>query len=256
MRDSGYRIQVLDRAFQLLDQLAENRSGLGLTELAGQLKLHKSTAHRLIMVLESNHAIERDFESGKWCLGSRLTQLGMTALSRKNLYSVSGRALKELVEETGETAHLGVIRDGEVVSLSQVESNQSLRTPILVGARTPVHCTSLGKAMLAFWAPSAVDAFLRGRTLKSYTRKTITGSTRLKQDLRATRERGYSVDDEEFEDGVRSIGAPVRDAQGQVIAAIGVAGPAFRVTENRFAAIGAAVSETAHDISVELGYSE
>jgi DNA-binding IclR family transcriptional regulator len=255
-RASGYRIQVLDRAFQLLDRLAENRDGLSLTELAARLELHKSTAHRLVMVLESNHAVERDFDSGKWCLGSRLTQLGMSALSRRTLYSASAAALSELVEETGETAHLGVIRDGEVVSLCHIESTHSVRTPISVGARTPVHCTSLGKAMLAFWTPLEAEAFLRGRVFKARTRKTITGASRLKQDLRAIRMRGYSIDDEEFEEGLRCIGAPVRDVSGAVIAAISIAGPIFRVTDNRIAAIGAAVSKAAKSVSNQLGHVE
>ncbi|HXP86693.1 MAG TPA: IclR family transcriptional regulator [Bryobacteraceae bacterium] len=251
-----YHIQVLDRAFQLLDHLAENRDGLSLTELAERLELHKSTAHRLIMVLESNRVVERDLDSGKWSLGSRLTQLGMSALARRDLYSASMGVLRELVDETGETAHLGVIRDGEVVSLCHVESTQSVRSPISVGARRPVHCTSLGKAMLAFWRPPEVEAFLRGRIFKARTRKTITGSLRLKQDLRAIRARGYSLDDEEFEEGLRCIGAPVRDASGLVVAAISIAGPTFRVTETRIPAIGAAVSEAAYSISSQLGYSE
>jgi IclR family KDG regulon transcriptional repressor len=251
----GYHIQVLDRAFHLLDHLAENRDGLSLTELAGRMDLHKSTAHRLIMVLESNRAVERDSDSGKWCLGSRLSQLGMSALSRRDLYSASMGALRDLVEDTGETAHLGVIRDGEVVSLCHVESTQSVRTPITVGARMPIHCTSLGKAMLAFWDPMEVDAFLRGRIFKARTRRTITGSLRLKQDLRAIRTRGYSIDDEEFEEGLRSIGAPVRDASGLVVAAVSIAGPTFRVTEARVPAIGAAVAETAQSISEQLGYN-
>jgi DNA-binding IclR family transcriptional regulator len=252
----GYHIQVLDRAFQLLGHLAENRHGLSLTELAEKLELHKSTAHRLIMVLESNRAVERDLDSGKWCLGSRLSQLGMSALARRDLYSASMDHLRGLVQKTGETAHLGVIRDGEVVSLYHAESTQSVRTPITVGARTPVHCTSLGKAMLAFWPAPEIDAFLRGRLLKARTHRTITGSLRLKQDLRAIRTRGYSVDDEEFEQGLRCIGAPVRDASSQVVAAISIAGPTFRITESRVASIGAAVFEAARGISAQLGCSE
>lgn len=252
----SYHIQVLDRAFGLLDQLAEHRDGLSLTELAGRMDLHKSTAHRLIMVLESNRAVERDSNSGKWCLGSRLSQLGMSALSRRELYSVSMGALRDLVEETGETAHLGVIRDGEVVSLCHAESTQSVRTPLTVGERTPIHCTSLGKAMLAFWGPMEIEAFLRGRIFKARTRNTVTGSLRLKQDLRVTRTRGYSIDDEEFEEGLRCIGAPVRDASGLVVAAVSIAGPTFRVTDARVPAIGAAVAEAARSISAQLGYNE
>lgn len=255
-RARGYHIQVLDRAFQLLGRLAENRDGLSLTELAEQIGLHKSTVHRLVMVLESNRAVERDADTGKWCLGARLSQLGMSALSRTDLYSASMDQLRNLVDKTGETAHLGVIRDGEVVSLCHVESTQSVRTPITVGARTPVHCTSLGKAMLAFWPPAELEAFLRGRIFKPRTRRTITGCQRLKQDLRAIRTRGYSIDDEEFEEGLRCVGAPVRDASGSVVAAISVAGPTYRVTESRVAAVGSAVSQAARGISVELGYNE
>ena len=179
-----YRIQVLDRAFQILDNLEANRAGLGLSELAERLQMHKSTAHRLVMVLESNRFVEREAESGKYRLGPRLTQLGMSALSRRDLYSAARPFMTYLVEKTGETAHLGVLRDGEVVSLFNVESGQNLRTPVTVGARSPVHCSSLGKAMLAFQPPLEIEAFLRGRTFRAYTRNTITGSIRLKQDLR------------------------------------------------------------------------
>jgi len=123
-----------------------------------------------------------------------------------------------LVAQTGETAHLGVLRDGEVVSLINVESGQTLRTPSTVGARTPAHCTSLGKAILAF-VP-----------------------------LRTIRERGYSIDNEEREQGLRCIGAPVYDSSGEVVAAVGIAGPAFRITDKRLAICSTAVMDAANKI--------
>jgi IclR family KDG regulon transcriptional repressor len=250
-----YRIQVLDRAIQILDNLEADRSGLGLSELAAKLGMHKSTLHRLIMVLESKRFIEREPDSGKYRLGPRLTQLGMSALARRDLYSAARPFMTSLVEKTGETAHMGVLREGEVVSLFNVESSQNLRTPVTVGARSPVHCSSLGKAMLAFLPPLEIEAFLRGRTFRAYTPHTITGGLRLKEDLRAIRRRGYSIDNEEREEGLRCIGAPVYDATGEVVAAVSIAGPGFRVTEGRVPEIGRAVCDAAALISANLGYN-
>jgi DNA-binding IclR family transcriptional regulator len=255
-KDEVYHVQVLDRAFRILDILAESGSGIGLTDVAERLDLHKSTAHRLIMVLESNRFVERNPVSGKYHLGSRLMELGLSAVSQLDVYEIAGPHLRTLVSETGETAHLAVLRDGEVVSLVSAESTQTLRTPITVGSRTPAHCTSLGKAMLAFSQPEQVDQFLRGRTLKSYTRKTITSSSRFKAELRAIRERGYAVDNEEREVGLRCIGAPVCNSSGEVIAAVSIAGPAFRISEDQITTLSGAVVRTAARISASLGYRE
>jgi DNA-binding IclR family transcriptional regulator len=115
-----YRIQVIDRAFQILDIVAEDGVELGVTELAGRLKLHKSTAHRLAMVLESNQFLECD-ANGKFRLGRRLMQLGMRVLSRLDICEIAWPHLRRLVSETGETAHVGVLRDGEVVSIVNVQ---------------------------------------------------------------------------------------------------------------------------------------
>lgn len=251
-----YRVQVLERTFSILDVLAQESSGVGLTKMAERLKLHKSTTHRLIMVLECNGFVEKNGVNGRYYLGARLMELGLSALSRLDVYEVAGPALRELVAQTGETAHLGVLRDGEVVSLMNVESRQTLRTPSTVGARTPAHCTSLGKAILAFSTQEYLDDFLQSRTLKSYTPRTITSSSRFKAELRTTFERGYSIDNEERERGLRCIGAPVCDSSHMVIAAVGIAGPAFRITDQRLATCSKAVMSAARNISMALGHRE
>jgi IclR family KDG regulon transcriptional repressor len=249
-----YRVQVLDRAFQILDLLADEKSGVGLMEVAERLKLHKSTAHRLMMVLEWSRFVEKNSVSGKYHLGSRLMELGLSAASRLDVYEVAGPYLRALVKETGETAHLAVLRDGQVVSIVNVESSQTLRTPATVGTRTPAHCTSLGKAMLAFASQEHLDEFLHERKLEPYTRNTITSISRFKAELRAIRKRGYAIDNEEREQGLRCIGAPLRDSTGQVIAAISIAGPVFRIAEERIPALAGAVTRTAAAISASLGY--
>ena len=132
-----YRIQVLDRASRVLDILAETRGGASLGDLAARMRLSKSTAHRILMVLESVRFVERDPVSGMYNLGSRVMELGLTAASRLDVFDVARPHLHALMEQTGETAHLSVLRDSEVVTLMTVESRQAIRAPRAAGARTP-----------------------------------------------------------------------------------------------------------------------
>jgi len=204
MKPQAYHIQVLNRAFQTLDALAGRPAGLGLTGPAEQLNLHKSTAHRLAMVLESARFIERDAASGKYNLGPKLSELDRAAVARLDVYEIARPHLRALAAAAGETAHLGVLREGEVISL--------------------VHCSSIGKAILAFAAPHEIDSWLHGRKFTPYTLYTIKSSRRFRQELNATRVRDYSLDNEEREEGLRCIGAPVRDSSGSAVAAISIAG--------------------------------
>jgi len=254
VRAEVYRSQVLDRTFQILDILAHDGPTHGVTELAEKLRLHKSTTHRLIMVLESSRYVERDSVTGKYRLGSRILELGLSALSRLDLYEIARPHLRNLVAESGETAHIGVMRNGEIISIVNVESTQALRTPSTVGTSHPSHCSSLGKAILAFSTPEAVDSFLEGRHFESYTRNTITTPEDFRKEIESIRRSGYAIDDEEREEGLRCIGAPVRDSTGEVIAAVSIAGPVFRITRDRTAALAAAVTKTAGQISLALGY--
>jgi DNA-binding IclR family transcriptional regulator len=249
-----YRIQVLDRVFQILNILANSTSGIGLTELANRLQVHKSTTHRLMMVLESARYIERTPSTGHYHLGSRLIELGLSATAQLDVYEIARPHLRGLAEKAGETAHLAVLRGGETISIVKAESTHNLRTPITVGTHTPAHCTSLGKAILAFGPSDRADAFLKGRKLKAYTPNTITSSLRFREELRVVRERGYAVDDEEREIGLRCIAAPVWNSVGEVIAAISVAGPAFRIARGRIPDLSRIVMRTANRISSSLGY--
>jgi DNA-binding IclR family transcriptional regulator len=254
IRTEVYRSQVLDRTFQILDILADDGLGKGITELAEELSLHKSTTHRLIMVLESGRYVERDNSTGKYRLGSRIIELGLSALSRLDIYEVARPHLRNLVAESGETAHIGVMRNGEIISIVNVESTQALRTPSTIGTSHPAHCSSLGKAILAFSSQDAVDSFLEGRTMEAYTPKTITSAEAFLNELESIRRIGYAIDDEEREEGLRCIGAPVWNSAGEVIAAVSIAGPVFRLTRDRTPALAAAVGKAAGRISAALGY--
>lgn len=248
-----YRVQVLERVFRILDLLASHPDKATLPKIAESLRLHKSTAHRLLMILEAERYIERT-GSGQYRIGSRVMELGLAALSKLDLYDVAGPHLRELVDETGETAHLAVLRDGEVVSLLNVDGRQTLRTPGAVGARRPAYCTATGKALLAAASDAEVDAVLKARELKAFTRKTITSPARFRAELRSTLKRGYSVDDEEWEVGLRCIGAAVRDSSGAAVAAISISGPVFRIDSSRVPVLSSVVLRVAANLSRSLGY--
>lgn len=254
MAATEYRVQVLDRALAIVDVLAVSDRALAAAEISEHLRLNKSTVHRLMTALESKHYVERDIQSGKYRLGLKLAELGSVALSRFDLHAAAAPFVERLMRETGETAHLGVLRQNEVISLTNAESGRSVRTPATVGRRSPVHCTSLGKALLAFQPLQQIDEFLRRYRFTGFTPNTIRRADRLRAELENVRSLGFAMDNEEFEEGLRCVGAPVRDHSGKVIAAISIAGPAFRINPNRMPGLIRSVVNVAADMSESLWY--
>lgn len=249
-----YKSQVLNRTFRILDILAQEKSGLGVTALTAKLGLNKSTTHRLIMVLESNRYVEKNGDTGRYQLGSRILELGLSALSQLDIYEVARPHLRRLVAESGETAHIGILRGGEVMSIVNVPSSQALHAPSEVGTRHHAHCSALGKAILAFRPAEDLEWFLKEAPLPGFTRNTITTKPMLVKEIETVRQSGYAVDDEERENGLRCLGAPVRDSSGEVVAAVAIAGPVFRITRDRIDQLSAMLMATAQDISVAMGY--
>lgn len=248
-RVEDYHVRVLDRAIAILSELANRSDGLRVVELADAVRLHKSTVHRLLAVLTKNGFVEKKPRCQTYSLGWRLFELGMAASSHLNLLDAAKPCVNRLALETGETAHLGVLRERSLVSLLSAESQYSVRTPATVGRHTPLHCVSQGKAILAYLPAQNVEHILSGYPLKAFTRNTITDRERLLAELALVRERGYAVDNEEFEEGLRCIGAAVRNGAGLPIAAIGIAGPTFRVGGKVLPALSRQVTEVAAELS-------
>jgi DNA-binding IclR family transcriptional regulator len=253
--DPTYRVQVIDRVFQILDLLAETKSELGATELAQRLQLHKSTVHRLLVTLERHRFLQKNPDNAKYGLGWRLFELGALAVSRVDLLGMARPHLEALVKRTGETAHLGVVAGGELISIASVETNRSLRLPGTVGRRSPLYCSSQGKSILAFSNEAAAAAMIRGIQFKGYTRNTITSAARLMLELDRVRKCGYALDNEEFEDDLRCIGAPVFNHEGQVVAAMSIAGPAYRLGNREIPRLATDVVLASKELSAAMGYS-
>jgi DNA-binding IclR family transcriptional regulator len=253
---SPYQVQVIDRALSILDMLSAQGPDLALGEISEKLELHKSTVHRLIMVLERHKLIERNASSGRYRLGLKLFELGTKALAQLNLRDRARPFLERLVLETSETVHLCVLDDSEVVYLDKVEPERSVRMATSVGRRNPAHCTAVGKAMMAYLPLAQVESIVRKQGMKAITSNTITSFLELKKELAAIRERGYSVDNEEIEEGVRCVGCVVQNFSGEPVAAISISGPAFRVTLEKVPGLATAVVAAAHGLSQGLGFKE
>ena len=253
-KSSNYQNQSLERAFQMLDVMACHPDGVSVTTMSEKLRLPKATAHRLLMVLEAKRFAEKDLDSGRYQLGPRFLELGRTVHSRKDIYTVGRPHLRKLMEESCETAHIGKMRHRTILCLASVPSKQALHAPVEVGTQCEAYCSSLGKAILAFAEEQELEAYLDGLKMLPFTRNTITSADLLRRDLELVRRNGYAIDDEEFEEGLRCIAAPIRDASGHVMAAISISGPVFRITRDRIKVLADKVIEHAARVSASFGY--
>jgi IclR family KDG regulon transcriptional repressor len=252
--NSPYKVQVLDRALAALSILASRSTETSLVELCTELRLHKSTVHRLMMVLERHRLVVKNPETGRYRLGLKLFELGSKALDGIDLRGRARPYLDRLQQQFGETVFFCILDEGQVFYVEKVESQQSVRTACTVGSRAPAYCTAVGKAMLAELSDAEVGAVVRRWGLKPITKNTITTPVALKAELRTVRSRGYAIDDEEKEEGLRCVSAAVRGHSGKLFAAMSISGPAFRMTKERIPEVGQAVMRAANELSAELGY--
>jgi IclR family transcriptional regulator, KDG regulon repressor len=248
-----YRIQALERAAAILGAFTAEEPELRLSDLAERLGLHKATTHRFLVNLEHLGFVERAPRSGKYRLGWRLFELGGLVSQRLDLWDEALPFLEGLVRDTGETGHLAVLEGGQVVYIERVETRRALRLPAAARRGHPAHATNLGKVLLAYASPEVVDEILLAGELPAFTPNTITNLDQLRIELVSIKERGYSVDNEEYDEGLRCIGAPVRDSSGRVVAAIGIGGPVTRITPARIEDLARVVIAAAHGLSLRLG---
>ena len=255
-RSGRYRIHVIDRAAQILDCFGFDHQELSVSEIGAKARLHRSTAHRILMALEYNDLIQQNAENGKYRLGIKLFRLGHQAVSHLNLREICRPFLTRIMDETKETVHLAVLDEDQVLYLDKVEGPHALRMPSRVGRRIPTYCTSLGKAMLSCLDDQEVKNIFRDQVLRPCTANTIKTLNQLLADLRMIRKRGYSIDDEEIEIGLRCVGAPIRDYTGAMVGAISTAAPSARLSAQKIPGVGKFVMAVAAEISEQLGYEK
>lgn len=248
-----YRIQAIERAVAILNAFSPERPELGPSELAEMLGLHKSTVHRFLVNLEGAGLVERNARSGRYRLGLRIFELGGLVLQQMNIWEEALPFLEGLVRDSGETGHVAVIDGGEAIYIEKVEARRALRIPSAMGRGYPAHATSLGKVLLAHLPPAELRGVIAERGLRRYTPRTIVDPTALDEELERIRRQGYAVDSEEYDEGLRCIGAPIQDHTGQVVAALGIGGPLTRVTPERVGELAELVMSAAKGLSRRLG---
>ncbi len=244
--------RTVAKALDILLCFSHNEPELSLTELSARLGIHKSTMHRLLGTLESKQFVQRDPETGRYRLGTRLVQLAFLVMEHNDLQQRARPHLYRLVEECQETVDLSILDGDSVVYLEVVESPHRVKLAARPGQRLPVHSTASGKALLAFVSPDDLDRLLPAE-LSRYTDTTLATREALLTDLEATRQRGYAVSYQEHEAGINAVAAPVLDMRGHPIAAVAVAGPAFRLTRERILEVAPAVRATAEAIARDVG---
>lgn len=250
-----YMVRAITRAFEILQTLGRN-GPLSITELARELKLPKSTVHDILSTLQHEGAVLRDTDRQVFGLGWRLFELGQRAQEDMELRRIARSYLLALHRSLDETLHLTVLDGGEVLYVDCVESTQRLRTYSVIGVRAPLHCTAVGKAIMAHMEPARINRIVDQYGLARFTDNTITTREQLFAELERIRREGYAVDNVEHEAGVRCVGAPIHDHGGKVFASISISGPTIRITEDAVEELGRHVRETATGISEHLGYRE
>jgi IclR family acetate operon transcriptional repressor len=246
-------VQSVDRAMLLLEALGEDEEGYRLTDLAIRTGLSPSTAHRLLTTLEKRRFVAFDQSDNMWHVGRQSFAIGSAFIRRRNFVAPALPFLRHLRDATHETANLGVVDDGEVIVLTQVESREIMRAITRVGGRAPMVTSGIGKAILATYPDKDVVAIIQRHGMRRLTPKSVVRAGELRDALATVRLEGYAVDDQEFLMGLRCVAAVVYNDQAEALAAISVSGLASRVPQERVPELGRLVRDTARELTLALG---
>lgn len=248
-------VQSVSRSLRILEALGRSEKPQSLAEITAAVQLPKTTVYRLLETLRYEGYVEQNPLTRQLILGSKILGLAASFLGRLDVREVARPLLIELWQNSQETVHLGLLDDGEVLYVEKLESPHTIRMYSEIGRRAPLHCTGLGKVLLANLPAEQIEQIIEQRELRRFTENTLVDRAELFEEMAAIRSRGAAFDNEEHEKSVRCVAAPVHDAQGRVIAAISVAGPAFRMTPERQEDLEPYVVKAAQRISQRLGYS-
>jgi IclR family KDG regulon transcriptional repressor len=241
-------IQSLARGLKILNILGQSQEGVSITELAEILGVDKSSASRLASTLANYGYAQKDLTTQRYHLGPQILTLGRNLITHPALQDAAKSFLIQLMEQTGECSHLALPAQGKALCIDQVESPATLRVNVEIGQYLPLHCTALGKVMLAFGDLQAPDP------LERYTPHTILDPDELNQHLETIRQQGYAMDDEEYDLGVRCLAVPVYDFQASLTGAIGISGPALRMTPEKLPGLAAIVQEVGKALSDRMAF--
>ncbi len=252
LRASG-QVQSLSRALKLLNALSYYVQGLSLSEVAQEVGLPNSTAHRLLTTLQNERYVRFDNERSVWMIGVQAFRVGSTFVRSRDLVSIARPYMRRLMDQSGETVNLGILDRDEVVYLAQVETQKMMRAIAGPGGRAAIHCSGIGKALLAFMNVEDRDRLLGSLQMHRETAKTLTSGRALKDQLPTISGSGYAVDDEENAIGLRCVAGVIFNEHSEPLAGLSISGPTARLTDALLPSLGALVAGIANEITAELG---
>ncbi|GAB2466195.1 IclR family transcriptional regulator [Jatrophihabitans fulvus] len=249
--DATGGVQSVERALVILDILA--RSGeAGVTTIAQELGVHKSTAQRLVATLEQGGVVEQTSERGKYRLGMGVLRLAAATAARLDVVAETRPICRQLALDTGETVNVAVLSEGAALYVDQVAGSATLQVHNWVGQRIPLHATSNGKVLISELPAGEVERMVR--ELRAYTQNTLTSRKKLRDELAAVRDNGWAVAVDELETGLTAVAVPVRNAHGDIVASLSVSGPTFRLDQSRVDAIVPVLRRAGDEASHRLGW--
>ena len=248
-------VQSIDRALDIIEVLAENQEGLGVTEISERVGLHKSTAHRIISTLAARGYINKT-EYAAYRLGLKLIEEVSCYITGLELQTEAGPYVARITSELGLTSHLGVLDGDQVVYIEKMDVFSNVRMYSQIGVRVHSYSCSLGKCLLSNYSSDQVRRIMANCSFIRFTPKTLGSVEELLADLDLVRKRGWAIDDEEAETGHRCIGAPIYDYRGDIIAAISASGPTSTLTVDRIQPVADYVRKQALEISRSMGYAD
>lgn len=248
--------KAVERALSMLELIAESKKGLTNADLSRRLKIPKSSASYILRVLENRSYLKRN-DKGKYLLGLKLMSLTSDALTHIDVRQVAKPELDTFLKKSRlPEAHLAILDNGRAVYIEKVESENSfIKMDIWVGHRLPVHTTSIGKVLVAYLPAEEILEILKVRAMEKKTRRSITSRQKFLLETKKVQEFGFAIDNEENADGVRCIAAPIFDAKGKVVAAIGTSSTILQITETNLPKYVELLKKSAEKISSQLGYT-
>lgn len=240
------------KVFAILQALAE-RNEVGISELSVRLAMPKATVYRFLQTMKTLGYVRQEADSERYGLAMRMYELGAKALQYPDLVEIAKVPMQRIADATGETVHLGTLIESEIIYVHKVDSRHTLGMYSRVGRRAPLHCTAIGKVLMAWESPSRRDRILAGCDFKPFRDKTITTRTAYEAELQRTLAQGFGQDREEFDDHIRCAAIPVFDRLNQVVAGISVSFPSFRYELAREPELVAMLRDASREISRQLG---
>lgn len=253
-KENTSTVKSIERALKILESFRNSTPEMGLMDIAEKVGLTKGTTHRIISTLCSANYIAQDCKAGKYRLGPKVFELGCIAQNHMELYRVAKPFLYKLREKTNETVHLVIAVSEEVLYIDKVDSLEPIRMNSFIGQRLPMYCTGVGKVLLAHKSREHRYKIYKDKGLRSLTPNTITSVEKMEAELEKIKTKGYAFDDEEGQSGLKCIASPIFDYQGNVISAISVSGPSYRMGAEKIEVIVGDILEVSKEISFAMGY--